>query len=92
MGDDPARGVESHTTMMVCVKAFSPGFYYGYMFRLCYMLFFRVKAPTPVRFKGADLISCLFSLCAYQKKKKNSYATGCQQRKENDEKNGEVIR
>ena len=31
---------------------------------------FWVKAPTPVCFKGADLISCLFSLYAYQKKKK----------------------
>ena len=31
---------------------------------------FWVKAPTPACFKGADLISCLFSLYAYQKKKK----------------------
>ena len=53
-------------------KGISPGFYMGLWFSMFSMLLFWVKAPTPVCFKGADLISCLFSLYTYQKKKKKS--------------------
>ena len=43
---------------------------------LCFMVLFSlclpfwVKAPNPACFQGADLISCLLSEYAYQKKKK----------------------
>ena len=63
--------VEPHTTEMVCVNCISPGYFMG----LCFMVLFSlclpfwVKAPNPVCFQGADLISCLLSKYAYQKKK-----------------------
>ena len=61
---------------MVCVNCISPGYFMG----LCFMVLFSlclpfwVKAPNPACFQGADLISCLLSEYAYQKKKKKSIA------------------
>lgn len=77
MGDNPVCSVEPHTTKMVCVNCISPGYFMG----LCFMVLFSlclpfwVKAPNPACFQGADLISCLLSEYAYQKKKKKKYCT-----------------